>query len=70
MGPANMGKKLLGNFLCVPNGEIYPVTLAAGADCPTELEGHALALGLIAAPKPTKAEDAAAKAAADKAGAQ
>ena len=56
-----MGYKLLGDFLCVPDGEIYPVTIPAGKDCPTELEGHALALGLIEVPKPAKGKTARAE---------
>lgn len=39
--------KLTKDFQCVPAGAIYPVTLAAGTECPPELLDAAIALGLI-----------------------
>jgi len=40
--------KLAKDFECCPLGEIYPRILAAGEDCPPELEASARALGLLA----------------------
>lgn len=40
--------KLAKDFECCPLGEIYPRILAAGEDCPPELEESARALGLLA----------------------
>lgn len=39
--------KLAKDFECCPLGEIYPRILAAGEDCPPELEESARALGLL-----------------------
>ncbi|PPD10339.1 MAG: hypothetical protein CTY36_00135 [Methylocystis sp.] len=40
--------KLAKDFECCPLGEIYPRILAAGEECPPELEASARALGLLA----------------------
>lgn len=40
--------KLAKDFECCPLGEIYPRIIAAGEDCPQELEASARALGLLA----------------------
>jgi hypothetical protein len=40
--------KLAKDFECCPLGEIYPRIIAAGEDCPPELEASARALGLLA----------------------
>jgi len=40
--------KLAKDFECCPLGEIYPRIIAAGEDCPPELEESARALGLLA----------------------
>jgi hypothetical protein len=40
--------KLAKDFECCPKGEIYPRIIAAGEDCPPELEASARALGLLA----------------------
>jgi hypothetical protein len=39
--------KLTKQFRCVPPGEIYPVDLAAGDDCPKEYEASARAQGCL-----------------------
>lgn len=39
--------KLAKTFLCVPDGEIYPREIAAGEECPRELEPAAAELGLL-----------------------
>lgn len=39
--------KLKEDFECVPNGEIHPVVLPAGSECPAELIGNARALGIL-----------------------
>jgi hypothetical protein len=39
--------KLTKDFECVPAGEIYPVTIPAGEECPPEHEAAALALDAI-----------------------
>ena len=40
--------KLRADFFCVPPGEVYPRTLAAGEECPPALEAAARALGKLA----------------------
>lgn len=40
--------KLAKDFECCPKGEIYPRVVAAGEECPPELEESARALGLLA----------------------
>lgn len=52
--------KLIKDFECVPAGEIYPVTIPAGEECPPELEAAALELGAL------ESEEDAAKAEATK----
>lgn len=51
--------KLTKAFTCVPPGEIYPVVLEAGEDCPEEYEDSARAQGCLgkSSPQP-KAEQA------------
>jgi hypothetical protein len=39
--------KLTKDFECVPAGEIYPVTIPAGEECPPEHEAAAMALDAI-----------------------
>ncbi len=60
--------KLLKAFFCAPAGEIYPREIAAGEECPRELEQAAAALGLLAPASPLqkKPSDKAADKAGDK----
>lgn len=54
--------KLAKRFEGVPNGEIYPVTYEPGDECPEELLGAAIAMGVVddADAKAKAAEEAAA----------
>lgn len=44
--------KLNAEFQGAPNGEIYPITYAAGDECPPELEDAARSLGVLDEPVP------------------
>ena len=50
---AKLTKPLFG----VPNGEIYPREIAAGEDCPPELEAAARDIGALAENKARKAPE-------------
>ncbi len=47
--------KLTKAFMCVPPGEIYPVELASGDECPPEYEDSARAQGCLPKGKPEPA---------------
>jgi len=48
--------KLLADFACVLPGQIYPVTIPAGEECPEGMEDYARQQGLLEAKKKTAAE--------------
>jgi len=60
--------KLTKDFECVPAGEIYPVTIPAGEECPPEHEAAAMALDAIDAAAAAAKADAE-RLAAEQAGA-
>jgi hypothetical protein len=51
--------KLTKDFYCVPKGEIYPVVMKAGQECPPEYEAAARETGALDAAKPAKPAKAA-----------
>lgn len=48
--------KLLGDFTCVLPGQIYPVTIPAGEECPEGMEDYARQQDLLEVKKLTAAE--------------
>ena len=55
--------KLIKPFTCVPPGEIYPVELPKGAECPPDAEVAAREAGALAPAPAANAEKSAAKSA-------